>query len=109
MTERLTSCAIRRNGVLYGQGVPYFRSHAALRDSLGDKNPYVSNLDDEEGFVTTLQEFVTRDEAMLVALDSGQLSSAMSRKMLSSDLNWDGTEKDRRKDVPISLRRKWNL
>lgn len=105
MTERLTGCAIRRNGAVHVG----FRSHANLRSSLGDKNPYVSNLNDDEGFATDLREFIDREEAMLVALDSGQLSSAMSRKMLSSDLNWDGTEKDRRKDIPISLRRKWNL
>lgn len=105
MTERLTGCSIRRDGVVHTG----FRSHANLRDSLGDKNAYVSNPNDDEGFATDLREFVDRDEAMLVALESGQLSSAMSRRMLSSDLNWDGTKKDRRKDVPISLRRKWNL
>lgn len=109
MTVRLTSCGIIRDGVTHGMGIPYFRSHANLRSSLGDKNPYVSNLNDEEGFVTDTKEFVSRDEAMLIAVESGQLSQAQGRKLLSSDLNWDGTLADRRKDVPISLRRKYNL
>lgn len=103
--ERLTACSIRRGGAVHVG----FRSHANLRSSLGDANPYVSNLYDEEGFATDTKEFVSRDEAMLIALESGQLSSAMSRSMLSSDLNWDGTVADRRKDVPISLRRKYSL
>lgn len=105
MIERLYACSIRRNGAVHVG----FRSHADLRRSLGDANPYVSNLNDEEGFASTEREFIERDEAMLVALECGQISSAMSRRMLSSDLTWDGTMADRRKDVPISVRRKFGL
>lgn len=83
--ERLLGCSIIREGQTYAG----FRSHADLRREMGDKNPYNSNPYDDEGFYTNKREFVSRTEAQLVALASGQLSSAMQRRMLSSDINWD--------------------
>lgn len=82
--ERLASVGLIRNGVLHGHGV---KSHARVRQSLGDKNSWVSQLADNEGFITSEGRFVDRIEAQVIALESGQTTVA-GRKMLSSDITW---------------------
>lgn len=88
MSERLKCAAIQRGGKIHDG----LRSHYELRRSLGDPNPQVSNLNDEEGFITTTGRFVDRDEARQVGLASGQLHGMWERaerKLLSSDIEWD--------------------
>ena len=86
--ERLVSAAIQRNGELHSNG---FKEHWRIRAALGDINPTTSNLDDAEGFMTSLGRFVDRSEAREIALASGQVGPMWrdaSRKLLSSDINW---------------------
>lgn len=83
--EKLASVGIRREGKLHGQG---FRSHYELRRSLGDPDPLVSKMSDEDGFITSEGRFVDREEGREVALACGQVSFA-SRRLLSSDVNWE--------------------
>jgi hypothetical protein len=82
--ERLVSVAIRRVGETYGYG---FTSHYALRLALSgdgdDRHP-----GDIEGFMTSTGRFVERREAADVALQAGQIHSAMQRELLSSDVHW---------------------
>lgn len=82
--ERLTAAAIVRDGVTLSGGE---RSHAAIRCTLGDEDPYTSNPADEEGFLTSTGRFVTRKEAMQIGADAGQCQ-IMRRELLSSDINW---------------------
>lgn len=91
-SERLISVGIIRNGVTYGAG---FDSHAALRASLGDALPSTSQLNDEEGFITSTGRFVSRWCAVPIAVDAGQISDMWNnagRRLLSSDINWKATK-----------------
>lgn len=81
--ERLVSVAIIRNGETF-KG---FKSHAELRRSMNDEDPYVSKRSDVEGFWTSNERFVTRREGNRIASDAGQCP-IMQRDMLSSDINW---------------------
>lgn len=80
---RLISCAIMRENILH-KG---FKSHAELRRSLGDENPYQHTKGDREGFYTSDNRFVGRHEAMIVGQRAGQCQY-MERELLSSDINW---------------------
>lgn len=85
--ERLASAAIIRLEHCHAG----FKSHAAVRQSLGDKDIYQPKLDDKEGFLTSRGRFVTRDEAVGVGIRAGQIPPSWahtSRKLLSSDINW---------------------
>ena len=81
--ERLVSCAIIRDGEIHhGQ-----RSHAGIRGNLGDKTPYEKFPGDQEGFYTSNNRFVTREQAKRIGEESGQCRP-MARELLSSDINW---------------------
>lgn len=85
--ERLVCAAIVRDGKTYGGE----RSHAQIRAAMGDEDPYVSRSGDQEGFLTTTQRFVTRREAAVVGVISGQLTEhwkVPKRPLLSSDISW---------------------
>lgn len=81
--ERLVSCAIKRNDVVHSYG---FKSHADIRRKLGDDDYYASKAEDEEGFLTSNERFVSREEANKIGFLAGQCQS-MSRKFLSSDVD----------------------
>lgn len=86
--ERLLCCAIIRDGTT----VAGEHSHASIRSRLGDKDIYESKDGDQEGFYTTKDRFVTRDEAKEVGVASGQLSEGWlgtRRQLLSSDIDWN--------------------
>jgi hypothetical protein len=81
--ERLTSCALIRDGqTIYGK-----KSHAQLRASLGDEDPYYPNPKDTLGFWTSKDRFVTRDEAKPIGEAAGQCRPQV-RELLSSDITW---------------------
>jgi hypothetical protein len=83
--ERLVSAAIVRDGKIYGG----FKSHAQVRDNvLNDEDPYTSKPTDQEGFVTSTGRFLPRDEALMVAIDAGQVPPSFNRELLSSDIKW---------------------
>ena len=91
MTEKLILAAIIRNGELHAT----FRSHAQIRQTLGDVNFSTSNLNDEEGFLTSEKRFVSRRDAVNIAIAAGQLPARWKdnkygdeRKLLSSDIKW---------------------
>lgn len=83
--ERLTSAAIIRNG----KHCIGFKTHYQIRESLGDKRCIESQDGDMEGFWTTKDRFVTRDEAREIAEISGQAVGLGTRTLLSSDINWN--------------------
>lgn len=88
MTERLTAAALFRDGKWIERG---FQSHYALRQALGDALPQTRNLNDVEGFATSEGRFVTRKEAVEVAIAAGQINPqwrTAQRELLSSDVNW---------------------
>lgn len=81
----LVSVAIIREGNLHHG----FKSHVELRRSLGYKDPYASDPKDQEGFYTSDDRFVTRREAMFIAIEAGQIDplyGRMERDFLSSDI-----------------------
>lgn len=81
--EKLVSCAIRREEAIH-RG---FRSHYDLRRSLGDEEPSRPLPGDEEGFWTSQERFVNREQGNRIASNSGQCP-IMRREMLSSDIDW---------------------
>lgn len=88
-TERLLWAAIIREEGVIEAG---HRTHAYIRQTLGDDDPYTSMPGDIEGFVTDTGRFVTREQAKAVGVASGQLSpdwATVQRSLLSSDINWD--------------------
>ena len=82
--ERLVSVAIIRDGETHHGG----RSHWELRHHLGDADPSYSRPGDQEGFWTSKDRFVDRQEAILVALGARQISRPQQRELLSSDVRW---------------------
>ena len=89
MTERLTACALIRDGETHSRGL---RAHWEIRYALGDKDPSRKNPSDECGFMTSEGRFVFRDEAVPIAVAAGQISDRWlsgGRELLSSDINWD--------------------
>lgn len=86
--ERLTGCALERDGVEYGQD-KHFRSHAELRGFLGDEDRYKEKRADRSGFWTNKGRFVTRYEASYIAADAGQASPGYrGTAILSGDIDW---------------------
>ena len=63
--EWLRSCAIERDGLLCCGG---FKSHADIRRMLKDEDPYTSKRGDIEGFMTSENRFVTREEGKQIAM-----------------------------------------
>lgn len=82
--ERLTGVAIHRDGLNHTM---LKGSHAQIRARLGDEDPYTSNPNDIEGFITSHNRFVTRDEAKSIGDAAGQCRP-MARTLLSSDISW---------------------
>lgn len=88
MTERLTLCAIQRDGV-HHHG---FHSHWELRLSLDPNGDGAERPGDVPGFMTSTGRFITRREAVKVGLASGQLNrrwEGATRDVLSSDIGWN--------------------
>jgi hypothetical protein len=88
--ERLKSVAILRSEEVLERG---FKSHYQLRLAIDpdDPDPRMPKLGDIDGFVTTTDRFVDRDEAKEVAIAAGQIHpswKSATRKLLSSDVNW---------------------
>lgn len=86
-SERLIAAAIRRDGVVYTSGGGS-RTHATVRRSLGDTDPYLSKRGDQEGFFTSTGRFVDRSTARMIAIDAGQIPASFNRELLSSDVKW---------------------
>lgn len=84
--EMLTACAIIRGGETFSFA---FKSHAQIRDRLGDPEPYETRPrpHDTEGFITSAGRFVDRQQAKIVGEMAGQVQP-MTRELLSSDVNW---------------------
>lgn len=83
--ERLVSVAFVRDGETHHG----FKAHWELRASLGDANPQKALPGDEAGFWTSFGRFVTRDEAVPIAVEAGQISASWlrgGRELLSSDV-----------------------
>ena len=88
MTEHLVSVAIIRDGEIHSRG---FKEHWKIRAALNDADPYQRTRGDQEGFLTNDGRFVTRSEAVPIAVAAKQLSEdwlRISRELLSSDLRW---------------------
>lgn len=85
MIERLTACAIIRNGVTESRG---FKAHWEIRAALGDQDPTKPKPDDVEGFMTSEGRFVGRGVAALIGYDAGQVKHP-SAPLLSSEVDWD--------------------
>lgn len=86
---RLVSAAIIRDGKTHSNG---FRSHADIRGMLGDEDAYVSKRSDEEGFLTSNDEFVDRYTAAEIGYRAGQVLDSGVR-LLSSEVTWDAVPK----------------
>lgn len=80
--ERLVSVAIKRGDEIH-KG---FKSHAELRRSLGDENPYENTPGDLCGFWTSHDRFLLRHQANRVGAAAGQCQ-LMGREFLSSDVD----------------------
>src|SRR5262245_17379193 len=89
--ERLVAVALKRNETVESRG---FKSHWQLRAAIdpNNHNPHMSDPRDMEGFLTSTGRFVTRQEAITVAVAAGQISNTWAtgshRPLLSSDINW---------------------
>lgn len=84
---RLVSAALIRDGVTHADA----KSHAEIRRRLGDSDPYVSNRNDSEGFLTSDGTFLSRLASVPYGVNSGQLVSSWlscGRDLLSSDIDW---------------------
>jgi hypothetical protein len=81
--ERLVACGIIRDGVTHSYG---FKSHGDIRRKLGDEDWSKSVPGDNEGFITSEDRFVSRDEANRIGSIAGQCVR-MERKFLSSDVD----------------------
>ncbi len=85
-TERLVAAALIRDGVTESRG---FKEHWKIRAALGDEDPSRKRREDIHGFLTSTGRFVTRAEAVPVAVAARQIRGGMGRELLSSDINWD--------------------
>lgn len=104
MTNRLVSCALIRDGVTHSRG---FKEHWQIRAALGDADPYQKKMTDEYGFLDSLGVFHDRLEAILVAVDAGQLDRSwerIPRELLSSDLRWDANIEPVKKAVTVNAK-----
>lgn len=86
--ERLVAVAILRDGAVIQRG---FKSHWELRaainpDRTADHTKHIPG--DVDGFYTSNCRFVTREEAVSVAVAAGQIGRPQGRPLLSSDIEW---------------------
>lgn len=84
--ERLICVAIMRDGQIHGIIERCF-SHADLRRSLGDDDPYQRRAGDVEGFWTSAPRFVDRRQAAQIAYLAGQ-TAVEYHSLLSSEVRW---------------------
>lgn len=87
--EFIVAVAIKRNGKIFNP--PRRGSHVELRRSMGDADPSRWHPGDVDGFVTNRGRFVTRKEAVPIAIEAGQLRGEWreaTRDLLSSDFDW---------------------
>lgn len=77
----IVCCALERDGTLH-QG---FKSHAEIRRTLGDEDPYESKKSDTHGFMTSQGVFVSRHRATAIAHAAGQ-TDVIGRELLSNDI-----------------------
>lgn len=80
--ERIVSCALMRNNVLYKDA----KTHSEIRIRLGDSNPHESNPHDDMGFITSGDRFINRREAGRIAYLAGQTPREID-SLLSSDID----------------------
>lgn len=83
--EKLVAVAFMRDGETYHG----WKSHSDLRRSIGDQDPYRPQPQDIAGFWTDRDRFVTRREAVPIAVAAGQISKDwlnVHRELLSSDV-----------------------
>jgi hypothetical protein len=81
--EKLVSCGLVRNDVLY-KGA---NSHYKLRMELGDVNPSKTNTNDKSGFITNKGRFVDRSLALEIGCISGQCYD-IGIPLNSGDVSW---------------------
>ena len=82
--ECLVSAAIRRDGLTYAG----HRTHADIRHALGNTPSYEHVPGDIEGFLTSENRFVDRNEAVRIGQQAGQVPPNFGRELLSSDVKW---------------------
>lgn len=102
MTERLISAAIRRNGEIYAGA----KTHAGIRRSLRDEDPYLSKRGDQEGFYTSEGRFLSRRDAIAVGVAAGQLSGRWldyECVLTSDNVNWHDRPEAAEKRRPSRL------
>jgi hypothetical protein len=91
MTEKLVAAAIERDGKVLERG---FKSHFQLRSALDpdDPDPRYGKPGDIDGFMTSTGKFVTRAEAVPIAVAAKQIhptwGTGSHRPLLSSDITW---------------------
>ena len=91
-SEYLTGCALIRDDVLHGPGRAY-RSHAELRQAIGDTSIYTERPGDESGFMTNTGRFVGRLEASTIAVLANQAAPMYEgRDIFSGDITWRTTK-----------------
>lgn len=87
--ERLVAAAIVRASVVYHRA----KSHYELRMQINDDgNGDRREPGDVDGFWTSKDRFVSREEAKAVGVEAGQLHESWlnaGRELLSSDINWN--------------------
>lgn len=92
MIERLTSCAIKRDGVVHSG----HREHWLIRNDLGDDRPDRETPGDECGFLTSEGRFLSRVDAIDIALSAKQVPGRYQfqppERLLSSNIDWDASQ-----------------
>lgn len=83
--ERLTSCAIL---LADGTVLKGHRSHYMLRSNAGWDNPSQHARGTQDGFWTSEERFVSREDGLRIAKRSGQVPERFDRELLSSDILW---------------------
>lgn len=80
---KLTSCAIIKDGTIHSG----CKTHYDLRSKLNYEDPYKSDPDDIEGFMTSNGSFVDRTEAARIAYISDQTHGYLN-KLQSDQVLW---------------------
>lgn len=87
--EKLVAVGIERAGIIHSGAAHRLRSHWELRLNMGDERPEKEQPGDVNGFMTSAGRFLTRSQAVPVAIAAGQLRPGdMGRELLSSDIRW---------------------
>lgn len=84
--ERLVACCLVRGKQMVSRAL---KSHADIRRFMGDPDPYTEKPGDVPGYFTSSGRFVTREEALPVAIGAGQVPEGFNRTLLSSDIDWE--------------------